>query len=164
MYYGVQCVKRGGVKMSRGYARFTEKETEDLRREVNSFIAMGRTEADAFRSLAEQGTRKENAYRDKWNSLKRKAKYQEHKPFVLEAVKELIDENVELKKQIEKLEKQVTETQPMMDEYQSLLEIMNRARKMAFVPDEPKPKFRMSQNGDLERIDNNGNGNYPHED
>lgn len=70
------------------------------------------------------------------------------------------EELQELKKENEKLLKQVNSVQTdysvVNDDYRALIQIMDRARKMAFLAeeeDEHKPRFKMDANGNLERIE-----------
>jgi prespore-specific regulator len=65
-----------------------------------------------------------------------------------------------LKRTNEKLSHQVNEVstdyQVVNDDYKALIQIMDRARKMAFLKEqdeEMKPRFKMEENGNLERID-----------
>lgn len=60
----------------------------------------------------------------------------------------------------EKLSQQVNEVatdyQVVNDDYKALIQIMDRARKLAFLKEqdeEMKPRFKMEENGNLERID-----------
>ncbi|WAA09625.1 RsfA family transcriptional regulator [Fervidibacillus albus] len=74
-------------------------------------------------------------------------------------------ENERLKKEIqqlekknEELEKKVTELEEnstsMQEDYETLVKILNRARKFVLLEDEEKPttKFKMDQNGNLEKL------------
>jgi prespore-specific regulator len=65
--------------------------------------------------------------------------------------KELADEIAVLKKQLEQTER---EFQTIQEDYQALVKIMDRARKMVLFEDEEKPAntFKMDKNGNLERI------------
>ncbi|MEC1697490.1 RsfA family transcriptional regulator [Schinkia azotoformans] len=65
--------------------------------------------------------------------------------------KELADEIAILKKQLEQTER---EFQTIQEDYQALVKIMDRARKMVLFEDEEKPTntFKMDKNGNLERI------------
>lgn len=67
------------------------------------------------------------------------------------ANKELADEIATLKQQLEKTER---EFQTIQEDYQALVKIMDRARKMVLFEDEEKPTntFKMDKNGNLERI------------
>ncbi len=64
-----------------------------------------------------------------------------------------------LEKEKEELEKQVNAVQSdyrtVNDDYKTLIQIMDRARKLAVLEnlDEDKPRFKMDANGNLERID-----------
>ncbi|KFN02830.1 RsfA family transcriptional regulator [Bacillus clarus] len=59
--------------------------------------------------------------------------------------------NEELEKKLEKLEKQSNTVQ---EDYETLMNIMNRARKLAVMDDEERAQtsFRMDRNGNLEKI------------
>ncbi|MGE7885103.1 RsfA family transcriptional regulator [Bacillus sp. NPDC094077] len=59
--------------------------------------------------------------------------------------------NEELEKKLEKLEKQSNTVQ---EDYETLMNIMNRARKLAVMDDEERSQtsFRMDRNGNLEKI------------
>lgn len=70
------------------------------------------------------------------------------------------DELLTLRKENNKLNKQVNEVETdyrvVNDDYKALIQIMDRARKMAFLVEEEeenKPRFKMDANGNLERID-----------
>ncbi|HHW38090.1 MAG TPA: RsfA family transcriptional regulator [Bacillales bacterium] len=65
--------------------------------------------------------------------------------------KELADEIAILKNQLEQTER---EFQTIQEDYQALVKIMDRARKMVLFEDEEKPTntFKMDKNGNLERI------------
>jgi len=67
-------------------------------------------------------------------------------------VQQLRKENKKLKDRVTYLE---SDYQVVNDDYKSLIQIIDRARKMAFLPydDETKPVFKMDMNGNLERID-----------
>ncbi len=64
-----------------------------------------------------------------------------------------------VKKEKEELEKQVnsvqTDYRTVNDDYKALIQIMDRARKLAILEDDDdeKPRFKMDANGNLERID-----------
>ncbi|QOY36299.1 RsfA family transcriptional regulator [Anaerobacillus isosaccharinicus] len=72
----------------------------------------------------------------------------------------LMKENLQLmteKKELEaKLSKLENDHRVVEEDYQSLIQIMNRARRMALLQDEEEqiqaPKFRMDKNGNLEKI------------
>ena len=66
-------------------------------------------------------------------------------------IKAQILRNEELEKKLEKLEQQSNTVQ---EDYETLMNIMNRARKLALMDDEePTPtSFRMDRNGNLEKI------------
>ncbi|WP_277750925.1 RsfA family transcriptional regulator [Anaerobacillus alkaliphilus] len=72
----------------------------------------------------------------------------------------LMRENLQLmteKKELEtKLSKLENDHRVVEEDYQSLIQIMNRARRMALLQDEEEqvqsPKFRMDKNGNLEKI------------
>ncbi|GKS12499.1 RsfA family transcriptional regulator [Paenibacillus chitinolyticus] len=62
-------------------------------------------------------------------------------------------ENEQLNKQVNEVE---TDYRVVNDDYKALIQIMDRARKMAFLveeEEESKPRFKMDANGNLERID-----------
>lgn len=64
-----------------------------------------------------------------------------------------------VQKEKEEMEKQMNEVQTdyriVNDDYKTLIQIMDRARKLALLEssDEEKPRFKMDANGNLERID-----------
>lgn len=64
---------------------------------------------------------------------------------------ELAAKNEELEKKIAKLEE---DSSAMMEEYETMLRIMNRARKMTLQEEEERQtlKFKMDKNGNLEKI------------
>ena len=73
---------------------------------------------------------------------------------------ELQEELNRLKQENEQLNKQVNEVEidykTVNDDYKALIRIMDRARKMAFLAEEPeehKSRFKMDANGNLERIE-----------
>ncbi|MDF2717972.1 MAG: transcription factor, RsfA family, partial [Paenibacillus sp.] len=60
----------------------------------------------------------------------------------------------------DQLDKQMNHVQTdyrvVNDDYKALIQIMDRARKLAFLAeeeDEQKPRFKMDANGNLERIE-----------
>jgi len=63
-------------------------------------------------------------------------------------LKELREANVKMKKELENV-------QGVNEDYKALIQIMERARKLAFLKEEetPKPVFKMDSNGNLERIE-----------
>ncbi|MBP1992811.1 RsfA family transcriptional regulator [Paenibacillus eucommiae] len=70
------------------------------------------------------------------------------------------EEMLKLRRENEKLNKQVNEAETdyrvVNDDYKALIQIMDRARKMAFLVEEEeenKSRFKMDANGNLERID-----------
>ena len=64
-------------------------------------------------------------------------------------IKAQILRNEELEKKLEKLEKQ---SHTVQEDYETLMNIMNRARKLAVMDDEERSQtsFRMDRNGNLE--------------
>ncbi|WP_242221860.1 RsfA family transcriptional regulator [Bacillus cereus group sp. BfR-BA-01380] len=66
-------------------------------------------------------------------------------------IAEYMRKNAELEKKVEKLEQQSTTVQ---EDYETLMKIMNRARKLALMDDEERTQtsFRMDRNGNLEKI------------
>ncbi|MDF2721671.1 MAG: RsfA family transcriptional regulator [Paenibacillus sp.] len=75
-------------------------------------------------------------------------------------IKEKDEELDELRRDKEKLDKQInhvqTDYQVVNDDYKALIQIMDRARKLAFLAeedDEQKLRFKMDANGNLERIE-----------
>ncbi|WP_243525308.1 RsfA family transcriptional regulator [Bacillus pseudomycoides] len=66
-------------------------------------------------------------------------------------IKAQVLRNEELEKKLEKLEKQSNTVQ---EDYETLMNIMNRARKLALMDDEEpaQTSFRMDRNGNLEKI------------
>lgn len=78
-----------------------------------------------------------------------------------EAIK---NENQQLKEEISRLEKQLNQTEKrletMQEDYQTFIQIMDRARRMTVLNDErttTSPAFRMDKNGNLEQIINQSN-------
>ncbi|RTE07697.1 RsfA family transcriptional regulator [Paenibacillus whitsoniae] len=62
-------------------------------------------------------------------------------------------ENNKLNKQVNEVE---TDYRVVNDDYKALIQIMDRARKMAFLveeEEEEKPRFKMDANGNLERVE-----------
>lgn len=68
-----------------------------------------------------------------------------------ESYKEILIENEQLKHQLQQIEKEYLMVQ---EDYQSLLEIMERARKMVVFKDEDQEniRFQMDSNGNLEKV------------
>lgn len=66
-------------------------------------------------------------------------------------IKSQILRNEELEKKLEKLEQQ---SHTVQEDYETLMNIMNRARKLAVMDDEERSQtsFRMDRNGNLEKI------------
>ncbi|RIW27836.1 RsfA family transcriptional regulator [Bacillus salacetis] len=64
---------------------------------------------------------------------------------------EIRRQNAELEKQIAQLEKN---TVTMQEDYETLMQIMNRARKLVLFEDEEgkAPRFKMDRNGNLEKV------------
>jgi prespore-specific regulator len=92
-----------------------------------------------------------------------KSSYQDMKQQIKALEKELREkeqEVEELRKEKERLSKEISEVQTdyrlVNDDYRALIQIMDRARKLAFLSDEEeeqKPRFKMDANGNLERIE-----------
>jgi len=67
-------------------------------------------------------------------------------------------ENAEMAKRNEELEKKIAKLEEnsstIQEDYETLMRIMNRARKMVLLDDEERPttKFKMDRNGNLEKI------------
>ncbi|MFM1650479.1 RsfA family transcriptional regulator [Brevibacillus sp. B_LB10_24] len=62
----------------------------------------------------------------------------------------------ELKEQNSKYKKELEGVQGVNDDYKALIQIMERARKLAFLQEEEagaKPVFKMDENGNLERVE-----------
>ncbi|RSK28997.1 RsfA family transcriptional regulator [Bacillus sp. HMF5848] len=70
----------------------------------------------------------------------------------------LLDENKALQARVKELEKKVTELEDnattVQEDYETLMKIMNRARKLALFDEEERPatKFKMDRNGNLEKL------------
>jgi len=66
-------------------------------------------------------------------------------------IADLRKEKAELEKKVEELEKNTT---TMQEDYETLVKIMNRARKLVLFEEEEKPSttFKMDRNGNLEKI------------
>ncbi|MCZ8511211.1 RsfA family transcriptional regulator [Paenibacillus filicis] len=92
-----------------------------------------------------------------------KGSYQEMVRHIRHLEKELNEKQEELERlrgENEELGRQVsdvaTDYRVVNDDYKALIQIMDRARKLAFLmeeEDEGKPKFKMDPNGNLERIE-----------
>lgn len=68
-------------------------------------------------------------------------------------IEQLESENKQLSKEVNSVQ---TDYMTVNDDYKALIQIMDRARKMAFLIDEDeesKPKFKMDANGNLERVE-----------
>ncbi|OPH47497.1 precorrin-3B C(17)-methyltransferase [Paenibacillus ferrarius] len=89
--------------------------------------------------------------------------YQDMNRHIKNLEKELQDKEDELDRlgrENNKLNKQVNEVETdyrvVNDDYKALIQIMDRARKMAFLveeEEEEKPRFKMDANGNLERVE-----------
>jgi len=89
--------------------------------------------------------------------------YQDMNRHIKNLEKELQEKEEELDKLVRQndlLSKQVSEVSTdyrvVNDDYKALIQIMDRARKMAFLVEEEedgKPRFKMDANGNLERVD-----------
>ncbi|UJF35120.1 RsfA family transcriptional regulator [Paenibacillus hexagrammi] len=92
-----------------------------------------------------------------------KSTYQDMNRHIKNLEKELQDKEEEmerLSRENDKLNKQVNEVatdyRVVNDDYKALIQIMDRARKMAFLveeEEEDKPRFKMDANGNLERVE-----------
>lgn len=70
-----------------------------------------------------------------------------------EKIEQLTKENEEMKNRLNNVE---TDYQTVNDDYKTLIQIMDRARKLALLEEQQednKPKFRMEENGNLQRVD-----------
>ncbi|OEH84697.1 hypothetical protein BHU72_07615 [Desulfuribacillus stibiiarsenatis] len=67
---------------------------------------------------------------------------------------ELEEENKSLHKELSSLRKERNQYDSVTEDYKALVQIMDRARKLAVLEDyvEEKPKFKMDLNGNLERV------------
>jgi prespore-specific regulator len=61
----------------------------------------------------------------------------------------------ELKEANQKMKKELEEVRGVNEDYKALLQIMDRARRLAFLQEDegPKPIFKMDSNGNLERVE-----------
>lgn len=73
-------------------------------------------------------------------------------------------ENMELKEQVQSLERQLAQTEKQLstiqEDYQVFIQIMERARKMTVLDDQgtmPTPAFRMDKNGNLQQLAHGSN-------
>ncbi|MFD2612787.1 RsfA family transcriptional regulator [Paenibacillus gansuensis] len=92
-----------------------------------------------------------------------KSTFQEMSRQIKQLERELRDREEELeriRRENSKLSKEVSEVQTdyrvVNDDYKALIQIMDRARKLAFLAeeeDEPRSRFKMDANGNLERIE-----------
>lgn len=92
-----------------------------------------------------------------------KTTYQDVNRQIKNMEKELREKDEELdrlRKDNERMRKEMSEVQTdyrtVNDDYKALIQIMDRARKLAFLVEEEeenKPRFKMDANGNLERID-----------
>ncbi len=84
-----------------------------------------------------------------------KGSYQENERKVKQLEQQLADKEEELRMLREEHE-HLKENGTFNEDYKALLQIMERARKMAFLTEEQeeqKPRFKMDANGNLERIE-----------
>jgi prespore-specific regulator len=127
--------------------------------------------AVASMEIAEHGTNRQESYTEEALSIDAVIRflrqwrhtYQDMNRHIKNLEKELHDKEDELgrlRKENNKLNKQVNEVetdyQVVNDDYKALIQIMDRARKMAFLVEEEednKSRFKMDANGNLERID-----------
>lgn len=94
-----------------------------------------------------------SAYMNRYARLKRHPEeqpLQETRAYL--ALQTLIEEYTIMQRRIQELEKRVEELEPMEEEYNRLCLIIEGARKAAFKQEEATPKFKMDQNGNLERV------------
>lgn len=93
-------------------------------------------------------------FKGNYQELSRQLKYMEKElRNKNERLEELQRENEQLKKQVNEVK---SDYQVVNDDYKALIQIMDRARKLAFLEqdeEEHKPRFKMDANGNLERID-----------
>lgn len=93
-------------------------------------------------------------WKSTYYELTRQAKSMEKELLELqEEVSQLRLENERLNKQVNEVQ---TDYQVVNDDYRALIQIMDRARKLAFLveeEDDKKAKFKMDANGNLEKID-----------
>ncbi|ANE47352.1 precorrin-3B C17-methyltransferase [Paenibacillus swuensis] len=92
-----------------------------------------------------------------------KGTYQEMSRQIKQLERELREREEDIqriRKENSKLSKEVSEVQTdyrvVNDDYKALIQIMDRARKLAFLAeeeDEPRSRFKMDANGNLERIE-----------
>jgi len=80
------------------------------------------------------------------------------------AMESLDKENTMLKEKVQELQKQLSNTESQMasiqDDYQTFIQIMDRARKMTVLDDKgslASPTFRMDKNGNLEHLAHGSN-------
>jgi prespore-specific regulator len=66
-------------------------------------------------------------------------------------IAELRKRNAELEARVNELEQQ---TDMVQEDYETLMKIMNRARKLVLFEEEERPatKFKMDRNGNLEKV------------
>lgn len=79
-------------------------------------------------------------------------------------IEQVEKENVRLNEELMQLEKKLKQTEKQLEtiqeDYQTFIQIMDRARRMTVLKDErniPSPAFRMDKNGNLEQIANPSN-------
>ncbi|SDC73491.1 prespore-specific regulator [Paenibacillus sp. UNCCL117] len=146
-------------------AKAQRQKRSQQRKHAGSFVSVSGTvevaEAPGFRAdgvLEELSIDAVIRFLRQW-----KGSYQEMVRHLRQLEKELNDKQDELEKlrsENEVLSKQVnavsTDYRVVNDDYKALIQIMDRARKLAFLAEEDeevKSRFKMDENGNLERID-----------
>lgn len=142
--------------------RFTDEEQEEFLIMASIAEEEGQLLRPIFLELGEKYGRKPEVYQTKWMRLKQSGSEQppesQSSPIV-DAVQHLVNDNFKLKQDIQDLQEALEEAnqkiaayKPMEEEYQTLLRVINNARKSELIGESEKPKFKMDQNGNLERL------------
>jgi prespore-specific regulator len=145
---GIELAKKQRKELKKQTAANPEEQLQDA----------ARLEAPALQQGPEQGVELTfSAVIGFLEGLQKKAsvsnEYEEDKEKYSEQIKELERKNYYLAAENERLSKNL---QVIEEDYRSLLEIMERARKMVVLQDEDrqqKVKFQMDKNGNLERVE-----------
>jgi prespore-specific regulator len=127
--------------------------------ESTSFTQDGFSESSSIQSMDRVGSIEDTikllrAWKQEQAELTRQVKLQERELRDKEIrIQTLERENELLRRNVNHVE---TDYQTINEDYKALIQIMDRARKMAFLHEtdtEDRPRFKMDANGNLERVD-----------
>lgn len=147
--------------------KLAKKQRKDMKRRLSYKTATMHTQIEApltnheFSSEPLQPQSRNISLKDVLNFIQSLASKEGSSVEMRKENEKLMKENLQLmteKKELEtKLAKLENDHRVVEEDYQSLIQIMNRARRMALLQDEDEqvqtaPKFRMDKNGNLEKI------------